>query len=178
MSDQAIVANRSVDRISSSSSSSPPPPGPGVVDGLPLRVRLPAVAQTLWLVFGMDSFVRYVYDRYPEEGMLTARVLGFGDVVTVLDPDLIREVLTGDGEVLRAGEANAQALGFLGPNSVVLLDGEPHLRTRRLCCLRFTERRSRITSGWSSRSRQRRSSAGLWVNRLRCGREYVRLGWR
>jgi cytochrome P450 family 135 len=129
MGDQAIVANRSVDRTSSSSSSSS---GPGVVDGLPLRVRLPAVAQTLWLVFGMDSFARYVYDRYPEEGMLTARVLGFGDVVTVLDPDLIREVLTGDGEVLRAGEANAQALGFLGPNSVVLLDGEPHLRTRRL----------------------------------------------
>lgn len=64
--------------------------------------------------------------------MLTVRVVGFGDVVTVLDPQLIREVLTGDGEVLRAGEANTQALGFLGPNSVVLLDGEPHLRIRRL----------------------------------------------
>jgi len=103
-----------------------------LVDGLPRRVRLPAIVQTLWLVFGMDSFARHLYERYPDEEMLTARVLGFGDVVTVHDPDLIREVLTGDGEVLRAGEANAQALGFLGPNSVVLLDGEPHLRARRL----------------------------------------------
>ena len=39
---------------------------------------------------------------------------------------------SGDGEVLCAGEANAQALGFLGPNSVVLFDGEPHLQARRL----------------------------------------------
>lgn len=99
---------------------------------MPRRVRLPALVQTLWVLFGMDSFARHAYERYPDEKMLTFRVVGFGDVVTVLDPDLIREMLTGDGEVLRAGEANAQALGFLGPNSVVLLDGEPHLRARRL----------------------------------------------
>jgi cytochrome P450 len=120
MGDQATVANRSAQSITH------------VVDGLPRRVRLPAVVQTLWLLFGMDSFVRHMYERYPDDEMLTFRVLGFGDVVTVLDPNLIREVLTGEGEVLRAGEANAQAMGFLGPNSVVLLDGEPHLQVRRL----------------------------------------------
>jgi hypothetical protein len=101
MGDQATVANRPEQSITH------------VVDGLPRRVGLPAVVQTLWLLFGMDSFVRYAYERYPDEEMLTFRLLGFGDVVTVLDPRLIREVLTGDGEVLRAGEANAQALGFL-----------------------------------------------------------------
>jgi cytochrome P450 len=117
MSDQA-VADRGVEPIP--------------VDRLPRRVPLPAVAQTLWSVFGMDSFVRFCLVRYPEERMLSFRIVGVGDVVSVLDPQLIREVFSGDGEVLRAGEANAQALGMLGPNSLLVLDGEPHLRARRL----------------------------------------------
>jgi cytochrome P450 len=103
-----------------------------VVDGLPRRVRLPAVVQTLWSVFGMDSFVQFCLDRYPQEKMLAFQIVGIGDVVSVLDPQLLREVFTGDSEVLRGGEANAQALGMLGSNSLLLLDGEPHLRARRL----------------------------------------------
>lgn len=104
----------------------------GVSDGLPRRVPLPAIVQTLWSLFGMDSFLRFCLKRFPGEKMLAFRIVGFGDVVSVLDPQLIREVLTGDSDVLRGGEANAQALGVLGPNSLLLLDGEPHLRTRRL----------------------------------------------
>jgi cytochrome P450 len=103
-----------------------------VVDGLPRRVRLPAVVQTLWSVIGMDSFTQFCLDHNPEGRMLAFRITGIGDVVSVLDPELLREVFTGDSEVLRGGEANAQALGILGPNSLLLLDGEPHLRARRL----------------------------------------------
>jgi cytochrome P450 len=102
------------------------------VDGLPRRVPLPGVAQALWSLFGMDSFTRFCLWRYPGEKMITFRIAGFGEVVSVLDPQLIREVFSGDSEVLRGGEVNARALGMLGPNSVVLLDGEPHLRARRL----------------------------------------------
>jgi cytochrome P450 family 135 len=105
---------------------------PITADRLPRRVPLPAVAQTLWLVFGMDSFIRFCLVHYPAEGMLSFRIVGLGDVVNVLDPQLIREVLSGDGEVLRGGEATAQVFGMLGPNSLVVLDGEPHLRARRL----------------------------------------------
>lgn len=101
--------------------------------GMPRRVPLPAVAQTLWSLFGMDSFLRFCLTRFPGERMLTFRIAGFGEVVSVLDPQLIREVFTGDSDVLRAGEANAQALsGVVGPNSLLLLDGERHLRKRRL----------------------------------------------
>ena len=117
MSDQ-IVVDRRVESISA--------------NGLPRRVPLPAVAQTLWSVFGMDSFVRFCLVRYPAERMLSFRIVGVGYVVSVLDPQLVREVFSGDGEVLRGGEANAQALGMLGPNSLLVLDGEPHLRARRL----------------------------------------------
>ena len=119
MSDQATtVADRSVESI---------PAG-----GLPRRVPLPSIVQTLWLLFGMDSFRQFCLKRFPEEGMLTFRFLGFGDIVTVLDPHLIREVFVGDSDVLRGGEAMAQALGVLGPNSLLLLDGQPHMRARRL----------------------------------------------
>ncbi len=117
MSDQA-VADRRVESITT--------------DRLPRRVPLPAVAQTLWSVFGMDSFVRFCLVRYPAERMLSLRIVGVGYVVSVLDPQLVREVFSGDGEVLQGGEANAQALGMLGPNSLLVLDGEPHLRARRL----------------------------------------------
>ncbi len=99
---------------------------------MPRRVPLPAIVQTLWSLFGMDSFLRFCLTRFEGEKMLTFRIVGFGKVVSVLDPALIREVFTGDSDVLRAGEANAQALGPLGPNSLLVLDGERHLRTRRL----------------------------------------------
>lgn len=102
------------------------------MDGLPRRVPLPATVQTLWSVFGMDSFVQFCIKRYPDEKLLAFRIIGIGDVVSVLDPQLIREVFSGDSELLRGGEANAQALGMLGPNSLLLLDREPHLHARRL----------------------------------------------
>lgn len=104
-----------------------------VVDGLPRPVRLPTLVQTLWSVFGMESFVEFSLRRYPGEAMLSFRLAGIGDVVSVLDPKLVGEVFTGDSDVLRGGEANAQAFGaIVGPNSLLLLDGERHLYTRRL----------------------------------------------
>jgi len=107
------------------------PVEPLVVSGLPRRVRLPAVVQTLWAVFGTDSFVRFCLERYPDEKMLTLRVMGYGELVTVFDPQLLREVFSGDSDVLRAGEVHARAFGVFGPNSVLVLDGEQHLRARR-----------------------------------------------
>lgn len=100
---------------------------------MPRRVTLPAVAQTLWAQFGMDSFLAYCLKRYADERMLTFRLLGFGDIVCVFDPELVGELLTADSEVVLGGEATAEMLGRdLGPNSLLLLDGKRHLDTRRL----------------------------------------------
>jgi cytochrome P450 family 135 len=107
-------------------------PADEVVDRLPRRIRLPGAVLTLWAILGMNSFRQFCLKRYPDEKLLTVKIVGFGDVVSVLDPDLARDMFAREGEVLRAGEANAQALGMLGPNSVVLLDGPQHLRARRL----------------------------------------------
>ena len=99
---------------------------------LPRRVPLPAVVQTLWSMLAMDSFVRHCLRRYPDDSMLTFRILGLGTVVSAYDPDLVRQIFTADSDTLRGGEINAQVLGILGPNSLLLLDGKRHLTTRRL----------------------------------------------
>ncbi len=94
------------------------PPGPG----------LPVAVQTLLAVFATERYTRWCVRRYG--GAVTLRVAGLGEFVSFSDPAMIREVFTGDRAVLRAGEANA-ALA-INDGSVVVADGERHLRLRRL----------------------------------------------
>jgi cytochrome P450 len=56
-----------------------------------------------------------------------------GTVAFTADPELIKQVFTGDPEVFHAGEANATPLEpLMGRNSVLLLDGPEHMRQRKL----------------------------------------------
>ncbi len=98
--------------------------------GLPPGPRWPALFQTLATTFAFERFARFCMRRFG--GVVTLRFLGFGPMVVVSDPTLIREVFTGDRDVLAAGAANAQLSAVIGRGSVMLLDGERHLRRRRL----------------------------------------------
>ncbi len=83
------------------------------------------------------------YSRDPL-GFLTAHQRRFGDIFTirfpffgrivyVARPDLVKAVFTGSPADFHAGEANATVLEpALGPNSVLTLDDEPHMRQRKL----------------------------------------------
>ena len=102
---------------------------------LPLGPRWPAPAQTIATVFFRDAFTRYCQRHFGS--LITVRFLGMGEFVVISDPNLIREVFTGDREVLRGGEANARGLGAFMRSSVLLLDGERHLRLRRLMLAPF-----------------------------------------
>ncbi len=56
-----------------------------------------------------------------------------GTVAFTADPELIKQVFTGDPDVFHAGEANATPLEpLMGRNSVLLLDGPEHMRQRKL----------------------------------------------
>jgi cytochrome P450 family 135 len=66
--------------------------------------------------------------RYGEA--FTVRLTGFGTGVYLTDPVAIRELFTGDQSDLHAGEANSFMEPVLGPHSVLVLDGEEHLRER------------------------------------------------
>src|SRR5262249_8940361 len=56
----------------------------------------------------------------------------FGRQVCVTRPEAVKEVFTGDPELVRAGEANLLLRPIVGDTSVLLHDGKSHLRKRRL----------------------------------------------
>ena len=57
----------------------------------------------------------------------------FGRIAYFTDPAVAQEIFRGDPAVLHGGEANLGPLGpVLGTNAVNVLDGEAHLRERRL----------------------------------------------
>jgi cytochrome P450 family 135 len=62
----------------------------------------------------------------------TLRLAGMPPMVMLADPEAVREVFTGDPEVLRSGEANALLSAALGPGSLLVIDGAEHLRERKL----------------------------------------------
>jgi cytochrome P450 len=71
------------------------------------------------------------YARNPL-GFLSGEQRRFGDIY-VARPDLVKAVFTGSPADFHAGEANATVLEpALGPNSVLTLDDEPHMRQRKL----------------------------------------------
>ena len=53
-------------------------------------------------------------------------------VVVFAEPSAVRDLWTGDPDTLHAGEAKAILRSVLGEQSLLLLDGERHLRERRL----------------------------------------------
>jgi cytochrome P450 len=98
---------------------------------LPPGPRLPMPAQTLLAVFSTERFAAHCRRRF--DSMVSLKIAGLGDVVSVWDAELIKTVFTGDPEQWRAGEANARFLSApAGRSSVLVLDGAPHLRMRRM----------------------------------------------
>jgi cytochrome P450 len=77
-----------------------------------------------------QTWVERVSRRFGD--LFTLRTLIFGNQVIVSHPDLIKQVFTGDPDVLHAGEANSISKVLTGHTSVLVLDGEPHKRARKL----------------------------------------------
>jgi cytochrome P450 len=64
-------------------------------------------------------------------------------VVFTVDPDAVKQIFTGDPNVLYAGAGNIVLAPILGPGSTLLLDGAEHLRHRRLLLPPFHGERMR-----------------------------------
>jgi cytochrome P450 len=60
------------------------------------------------------------------------RFAGYGKFVMLSGSQAVQDVFRGDGDALHSGEGNEFMTPTLGRNSVLLLDGEPHARQRRL----------------------------------------------
>ena len=93
--------------------------------------RLPAIAQAIRYVRAPLGFLIDLQHRHGE--IFSVSFPYFGKVVYVADPALVKAVFTGSPEQFHAGEANATVLEpALGPNSVLTLDGAPHMQQRKL----------------------------------------------
>lgn len=97
---------------------------------MPPALPGPATLQTLAAFVLPDRFDSWVMARYPP--VLRMKVVGVGEVVTLRDPGAIRDLFTARPERVAAGEINSRVLPILGPDSMMALDGERHLRMRRL----------------------------------------------
>jgi cytochrome P450 len=81
------------------------------------------------------------------------------ELVITCDPSAVREIFTGDPDLLHAGEGNVTLAPLLGPSSVLLLDGPEHLRHRRLLLPPFHGDRMRAYGRMMEEVAERRIAA-------------------
>src|SRR5437879_3921915 len=97
---------------------------------LPPGSRLPSIIQMLEWVLRPVPFLERNIRRYGD--CFTVRFV-MGNVVFIANPELIKQIFTGDPDVLHAGEGNATPLEpLVGRHSVLVLDGPEHMRQRKL----------------------------------------------
>ena len=96
------------------------PPGP----------RMPRPVQTLGWMSRFGPFMERMRDRYGDA--FTLRIQNEGTWVLFSDPAAVKQIFTGDPNLLHAGEANAILRPVVGPSSVLLLDERAHMTQRKL----------------------------------------------
>jgi cytochrome P450 len=111
------------------------PPGPSA----------PSWVQTVnWQARPIAFFERC---RERHGGRFTVRLLATPPFVFVSDPDEIKQVFTASADVLHPGEGARILEPILGSNSVILLDGRPHLSQRKLMLPAFHGEKMQRLSG-------------------------------
>lgn len=103
--------------------------------GLPRGSWWPSLAQTIAVLWFTERYARWTLRHF--DSPRTYRLLGLGEYVLIWDPEQIKELFSGDLEVVRAGEANARVLAHVAPSSLLVLDGERHIRMRRVMSTPF-----------------------------------------
>jgi cytochrome P450 len=98
--------------------------------GLPPGPRMPPIAQSLSWLFRPIPFMTAC--RRDHGDTYTMRLAGLPPFVVLSDPAAIKEVFTGDPDVFHAGSANSILRPILGESSLLLLDGDRHMKERRL----------------------------------------------
>jgi cytochrome P450/predicted unusual protein kinase regulating ubiquinone biosynthesis (AarF/ABC1/UbiB family) len=101
-----------------------------VPDGLPAGPEISPLLQALRWARWPITFLEECRERFGD--CFTVRLPASPPLVLFSHPDALKDIFTGSEEDLRAGEANARLEPLLGTSSVLLLDGDQHMRERRL----------------------------------------------
>jgi cytochrome P450 len=108
---------------------------------LPPGPSLPRPITVARFILQPTRFLDDCQRRYGD--LFTVRLSSERTVVITSSPELVKEVFTGDPNLLRAGEGNVVLRPLLGSSSVLTLDGAQHLRQRRLLLPPFHGERMR-----------------------------------
>src|SRR4029077_18416511 len=98
----------------------PLPPGP----------RMPPLLQTIASWSRPLPFLERARARYGSR--FTVRLIGQSPIVVLSDPEEAKQVFTAAPHVLHPGAGAYILEPVVGPNSVILLDEEPHMHQRKL----------------------------------------------
>src|ERR1700757_2513714 len=115
------------------------PPRPATQ--LPPRPDLSRFMMSAGFVLRPTQFLEQCHERMGD--YFTLRPTRDRVIVVTVDPEAVRQVFTGDPDLLHAGAANIVLAPILGQRSVLLLDGPEHLRQRRLMLPSFHGERMR-----------------------------------
>jgi cytochrome P450 family 135 len=109
---------------------------------LPPGPRLPGLLQSVVFLSAQMTMSNRWARRYGD--VFTLRGLGFGKLIVVSDPDLVKQIFTGDSTALHGGEGNWILKPIVGENSVLVLDEAEHMRQRKLMLPSFHGDRMRV----------------------------------
>jgi cytochrome P450 len=109
---------------------------------LPAGPERHALRQTLEYVWRPLPLLEEAHRRYGD--MFTLRFHGMPRLVVLAHPDAIRDAYTASPDVARSGEGNQALQAGLGRHSLIVLDGDEHLRERRLMLPPFHGERMRV----------------------------------
>jgi cytochrome P450 len=130
---------------------------------LPPGPRAPAAWQTVGWTVRPAAFLRRVHERFGEP--VTVRTYWMDQpLVLFSSPDAVREVFRLDPAVAPAGQSWEFLRPFAGPHSILVLDGEEHLRERRLIQTPFHGERMRAFQ--PAVAELARAELGTWSGRV------------
>jgi cytochrome P450 len=119
-----------------------PQPAPADLTGIQPGPRLPRhLLGAHWLLREHRMLDR-CRRRYGD--VFSLKMWPLGLLVVVCEPAEIKRIFTGDPELVQAGEGNAVTEPVAGPESILLLDGQRHLHTRKLMLPSFHGERIRV----------------------------------
>ena len=109
---------------------------------LPPGPRAPAAWQTVGWTVRPAAFLQRLHERFGDP--VTIRTYWTDEPMVLFShPDAVRDVFRLDPQVAPAGQSWEFLRPFAGPHSILVLDGEEHLRERRLIQTPFHGERMR-----------------------------------